>query len=116
LHFGFGAAMSACVNYVALNGDNFVVGRWSGAASLGLYNRAYTLMNLPFTYAASVMSGVLFPAFAYVQGEPVRLRRGYLLTTQITAVIAAPSMATMAVAAPHLVRALYGPQWSGVVI
>ncbi len=115
-HFGLGAAVSGCVNYVALNGDNFVIGRWIGAASLGLYSRAYALMNLPFTYAASVMSGVLFPVFAQVQGQPARLRRGYLLTTQLTAMIAAPSMGTMAIAAPHLVTSLYGSQWAGVVV
>ena len=73
-------------------------------------------MNLPFTYAASVMSSVLFPAFAEVQGEPVRLRRGYLLMTQIVAMIAAPMMATLVVVAPHLVRSLYGPKWAGAVM
>jgi PST family polysaccharide transporter len=114
-HFGFGATLSSTVNYVALNGDNFIVGRSIGTASLGLYNRAYLLMNLPFTYAASVMSSVLFPAFAEVQGDSERLRRGYLLMTRIMAMISAPMMVTLAVVAPHLVRSLYGPQWSGTV-
>jgi PST family polysaccharide transporter len=115
LHFGLGAAMNGCVNYVALNGDNFVVGRWLGAASLGLYSRAYGLMNLPFTSTARVLSVVLFPAFAEVQGDKARLQRGYLLMTRLTAMIAAPSMATLAIAAPHFVRGVYGPQWIGVV-
>jgi O-antigen/teichoic acid export membrane protein len=115
LHFGLGAAMSGWVNYLALNGDNFVVGRSMGAASLGLYSRAYALMNLPYMYAANVMSSVLFPAFAQAQGEPARLRRGYLLMTRVTAMIAAPAMSTLAIAAPHLVRSLYGPNWIGVV-
>ncbi len=29
--------------------------------------------------------------------------------------VAAPAMTTMAIAAPHFVRGLYGPQWIGVV-
>ena len=74
LHFGFGSAANGMVNYIALNADNFVVGRWIGAAGLGLYNRAYTLMNVPYTYGASVMSSVLFPALARVQHEPARVR------------------------------------------
>lgn len=115
LNFGFGASVSACINYVALNADNFVVGRWMGASSLGLYNRAYSLMNLPHTYAASAISGVLFPAFAKVQTETARLRRAYLLATRFTAMLAASAMVTMAIAAPHLVRGLYGPRWIGVV-
>jgi PST family polysaccharide transporter len=115
LRFGVGAAMSGWVNYVALNGDNFVVGRWIGAASLGLYSRAYALMNLPYTYAAAVMTSVLVPAFAEAQGDPARLRRGYLLTTRVVAMIAAPAMGTLAIAAPHLVRSVYGARWIGVV-
>jgi PST family polysaccharide transporter len=116
LRFGFGAAVSGAANYAALNGDNFIVGRWIGVASLGLYERAYFLMNLPYTCVANVLSGVMFPAFARVQNDPAALRTGYLLVTQITAMIAAPAMATMAVAAPHLVPALYGPRWTGLVV
>jgi O-antigen/teichoic acid export membrane protein len=116
LHFGVGSAAVAGVNYLALNGDNFVVGRWAGVTSLGLYTRAYTLMNLPYTYASSVVSAVLFPAFAQVQSDAARLRRAYLTLTQLTATIAAPAMGTLAIAAPHLVRTLYGPQWTGVAV
>ena len=116
LSFGVGATLSSCVNYVARNGDYFVVGRSMGAASLGLYSRAYGLMNLPHTYAANVMSRVMFPAFAQVQGERVRLLRAYLLLTELTAMVAAPSMVTLAIVAPHFVRSLYGPQWNGVVV
>jgi len=115
LQFGVGAGMSTWVNYLALNADNFIVGRALGAASLGLYARAYNLMNLPYTYVASVMSGVLFPAFAQLQDDMPRLRRGYLLVTQVTALVAASSMGTLAIAAPHLVRTLYGGRWMGVV-
>jgi O-antigen/teichoic acid export membrane protein len=115
LHFGTGSTMSVLGNYIALNGDNFVVGRWMGTASLGLYARAYNLMGLSYTYTAAVMSSVLLPAFAQLQAEPERLRRAYLLSTQLTAVVAAPFMVGLAVAAPHLVSSLYGPQWRGAV-
>jgi O-antigen/teichoic acid export membrane protein len=116
LHFGVGSSAAAFVNYLAVNGDSFVVGRWLGPSSLGLYNRSYALMNLPYSYVASVMSSVLFPALARVQEEPDRLRRAYLILTQLTAMIAAPAMGILAVGAPHLVRTLYGPQWNGVVV
>jgi O-antigen/teichoic acid export membrane protein len=81
-----------------------------------LYTRAYGLMNLPHTYAASVVSSVLFPAFSQVQGDPARLRRGYLLATAVTAMVAAPALGTLAVAAPHLVVAVYGAEWAGAVV
>ena len=116
LHYGVGAGANSTVNYLALNADNFIVGRLLGATSLGLYGRAYNLMNLPYTYAASVMSGVLFPAFARIQEDMPRLRRGYLTMTKLTAVVAGPSMCALGIVAPFLVPALYGPQWTGVVV
>ena len=116
LDFGVGSALGAVVNYIALNGDNFIVGRALGAASLGLYNRAYTLMNVPYTYAASAMSAVLFPAFAQIQEEPARLQRGYLLATRLAGIVAAPTLGTLAIGAPYFVPALFGPQWDGAIV
>ena len=116
LDFGVGSALGAVVNYMALNGDNFVVGRTLGAASLGLYNRAYMLMNVPYTYAASAMTAVLFPAFAQIQDERARLQRGYLLLTRLAGIVAAPTLGTLAIGAPHVVPALFGPQWTGAVV
>ena len=116
LRFGLGAAISRTVNFAALQGDKVVAGRWMGAASLGLYERAYALMQLPTTYVAVVMTGVLFPALAQVQDEPARLRRGYLVATQFTALIAAPAMVGIMVSAPYLVPVLYGPKWDGAVV
>jgi PST family polysaccharide transporter len=115
LTFGLGSAGVSVVSYVALNGDNYVVGRWIGAANLGLYGRAYALMNTPYLYAANVMSGVLFPAFSRVQNEPARLRRAYLVATRLTATIAAPILVALAIASPHLIVGIYGPHWGGVV-
>jgi O-antigen/teichoic acid export membrane protein len=115
-HFGFGSTLINCTNYLARNGDNFVVGRWMGAASLGFYSRAYNLMSLPHTYAASVMTSVLFPIFAQEQGNQPRVRRAYLLLTELTAMVAGPAMATIAIAAPYLVLSVYGPRWAGVVV
>lgn len=116
LRFGAGATANGFVNYAAINGDNFIIGRSLGASDLGLYSRAYTLMNLPHTYTASLISGVLFSAFAQVQAEKERLRRGYLIASRVTSLSAAPVMAGMIVAAPHLVRGLYGAAWDGTVL
>lgn len=116
LNYGVGMSMATWANYLARNGDNFVIGRYVGTESLGLYNRAYSLMNLPFTHVASVMSSVLFPALSQLQEEPVRLQRAYLMMTRLTAAVSAPVMGTMAIAAPHLIVSVYGPQWKGTVL
>ena len=116
LHVGVGAHLNGCVNYVALNADNFVIGRILGPASLGLYVRAYALMNIPLTHGARVMTSVLFPALSRVQNDMEVLRRAFLLVTKLTAMIAAPAMVTLGVLAPHLIPSVYGSQWVGVVV
>jgi O-antigen/teichoic acid export membrane protein len=73
-------------------------------------------MNLPFTYAAGVMSAVLFPTLSQLQEDPARLQRAYLLMTRLTATVSAPVMGTMAITAPHLIVSVYGPQWNGTVV
>jgi PST family polysaccharide transporter len=113
--FGVGASLSSVFNYLAINGDDFIVGRVLGATSLGLYSRAYGLMKLPHIYVGTVMTRVMFPVFADAQHDQARLQRGYLLLTEVTATVAAPALATLAVVAPYMVPSVYGPQWTGVV-
>ncbi len=116
LGFGAGVSLNNVVNYAARNGDNLVVGRWLGAAALGLYGRAYNLMTLPLTYLGAATHQVLFPAMSEIQHDRERLGRAYLTAVQLSALAAAPVMAGMAVAAPHMVAALYGPAWTGMVL
>ncbi len=115
VRFGAGSAVATCVNYVAVSSDNLVAGRMLGPSALGLYSRAYALMNVPHTYGSSVMSSVLFPALARLQHDAARLRKSYLVVTRVMSSIAAPAMITLAVAAPYVVTGLYGPRWAGVV-
>jgi len=115
VHFGGGMTAGGLANYVALNGDYFVVGRVLGAAPLGLYTRAYHLMNLPLSHLAQVLSQVLLPAYSRVQDDRERLARGYLASVYLVFVFAAPIMAFIVLAAPRLVPFLYGEKWTGVV-
>jgi PST family polysaccharide transporter len=116
MHLGVGSTLNNLLSYIAVNGDNLLVGRLMGATSLGLYSRAYNLMSVPHSYTSTVIAPVLFPAFAQIHTESDRLRRAYLIITELMAVVAAPLMVGMAVAAPHLVAALYGPQWIGTTV
>ncbi len=114
--FGAGATLNGTVAYFGRNADTIVVGRVLGEAALGLYGRAYGLMLLPTMHLSRVMSAVLFPAFSAMRGDTVRLRRAYLSLVQLTALLTAPTMSGIIVAAPHLFVGLYGPAWAGAVI
>lgn len=109
--FGSGMLGSFLVNYWVRNGDNLLVGRFCGAAPLGLYSRSYALMVLPVNQVNTVLSPVLFPALSLVQNSKSELRRIFLFANQAIAVIAFPLMFGLAVVADDFVHVLWGDRW-----
>ncbi len=114
---GFGVSVSAngAVNYIARNGDNFVVGRTLGPAALGIYSRAFNLMMMPLNYVTGAFFTTLVPVFAGLQDQQRRMGKGFLMSVQLSAIIVAPVAGVMLVAAPHLILGLYGEKWAAAV-
>src|SRR5215510_2788282 len=113
LTFGVGSSLSTLANYAAVNGDYFVVGRWLGATALGLYSRAFQLMTLPMAQFTSVIASVLFPVYSMIQDEDARLRRAYLNSVSLSAIIVTPALVTLGVAAPEIMSGIFGSEWTG---
>jgi O-antigen/teichoic acid export membrane protein len=114
LAYGGGHTLAQLANSVAVMGDNVVVGRYLGAAALGLYGRAYQLVSVPATLFGQVANEVLFPAMAAVQHDRAALRRVYGTGTAILAIVALPISVLCAVTSAQLVLVLLGPQWLGL--
>ena len=55
--------------HVAYNADKVLLGRFWGAEALGIYSRAYQLINLPVDGLNSAISQVALPALARVQDD-----------------------------------------------
>jgi O-antigen/teichoic acid export membrane protein len=92
------------------------VGRWLGAAALGIYGRAYRLMVLPATVFGKIVNRVLFPVMAQVQNEQERLASGYERALAIVALFSLPVSVIMWIVAPEFIPVLLGPQWTAVVL
>jgi PST family polysaccharide transporter len=116
LGFGVGLTLSRLTHYATQNLDRFVVGRWLGAAPLGLYTRAYELLTVSNETFAQVLGRVLFPAFSKMQDEPKRLRSAYLRAVSTVSLVAFPIFTGLSVAAPEAVRFVFGPQWDAAVL
>lgn len=112
--YGAAATLNQVVNGVARNADNLLVGRMLGPAALGVYARAFNLMTLPLAAVGDVMWHVLLPAMADVRDDRDRLGRAWLAAVQASALAAAPLMAGLAAAAPHIAAGVYGPAWTGM--
>ena len=116
LHFGFGHSMAQIGQLLSQQGDNMVVGRWLGAAPLGVYGRAYNLMVMPATAFGRIVNRVLFPVMAQVQDERHRLANAYERTAAIVALLSLPLSTFLWVVAPELIPIVLGPAWGAVVL
>jgi PST family polysaccharide transporter len=116
LSFGLGHSMAQLGTVVSQQGDNLVVGRWLGAAALGIYGRAYNLMVLPATAFGRIINRVLFPVMAQVQDEPDRLAGSYERALALVALISLPVSVVLWVVAPEFIPLLLGSAWISVVL
>jgi len=106
---------SSTLNFAAVQGDDILLGRWLGAASLGLYQIAYRISNAVATEVTHVISGVTFPAYSKLQSRPDALRRAFLDTLSVTMSLVVPLAAAIALFIPQFVHYIIGDKWLGIV-
>lgn len=109
--FSGGALGFNVVNYWGRNADNFLVGRFLGAAELGFYGRAYNLMLLPVSQVSQVLGRVMMPALSGIKNDHARAARGYTRAVTLVDAMAVPILVGLAATAPALVPLLWGPRW-----
>lgn len=115
MYFGTGFTIARIANYLALQGDNIVTGRWLGPQALGLYGRAYQLMAMPANLFGQVLDQVLFPVMAKVQDDTKRLTTAYNRGISAIALIVLPASIHMIILAPEIIDFLLGSTWVEVV-
>lgn len=93
---------------------DFFVGRMIGANSLGTYNLAYELANLPTTEIGAPINRALLPGFAKMHG-PAEVSSAYTNAVGILALVALPIAAGMHALAPYLIPVMLGNKWLDVV-
>ena len=112
LWFGGTITLNNVVCYIAYNADKVLLGRFWGADALGIYGRAYQLINLPTENLNSTLGIVAFPALSRVQHDPKRLRRYFLQGYSLILAITVPITIECALFSDDVIRVALGPQWS----
>jgi len=115
LRYGANLTGASFVTYFAQNMDNLLVGRFLGSASLGFYNLAYNLLVLPISNISGVVGRVMFPALSIIQHDKQLVRHAYVRANRYIGAISFPLMIWVLVAAPQLIRVVYGPKWVSVI-
>jgi O-antigen/teichoic acid export membrane protein len=116
LRFSLSVSAARMLDNLSLQSDRLLIGRYLGAASLGLYGLARTLIRVPLRYFLNVTDELLLPGLAVLQGEPERAREYYLTTLRIELTILGPAVIFAAVFAADLSRLLYGPSWDRAAV
>ncbi|MET4591937.1 lipopolysaccharide biosynthesis protein [Arthrobacter sp. 754] len=116
LTYGFPVAGSNLLARLIFDIDYLIIGRMLGAQALGFYILAFRLPELLIINVFFVLSSVMFPLYARVRNEPVRLQNGYLKSVQMQALYGVTAGVGLAVVAPALVPVLFGDQWDAAVL
>jgi PST family polysaccharide transporter len=111
IRFGGTLTLNGFIVYLAYNVDKVLLGRVWGAEVLGLYSRAYQLMNLSTEGLNSAVSQVALPALARLQGDPQRRRRYFLQGYKAFLAIAMPVTVATWLFAEDIVGTLLGQGW-----
>ncbi len=95
--------------YVSL--DTFLLGRWSGATSLGYYSVAQQLADMPLEKISTIANDVALPAYAELSADKRGAAQLMLETIRTHATVGFPIFWGLAAVANTAVPVLFGAKW-----
>jgi O-antigen/teichoic acid export membrane protein len=99
------------VNPLSSNVGFLPIGRLLGSSALGFYSMAWDLLRFVPDRVFRVAGRVAFPTFCHLQDQTDRLARAYLNFCGYLSRIVLPIVLCATIAAPELLRTIYGPKW-----
>jgi PST family polysaccharide transporter len=111
IHFGGTVTLNIVIVYIAYNLDKVLVGRFWGANALGIYGRAYQLINLPSDSIVGAVGGVALSALSRVRDDHNLLRRYFLKGYKLVLTLTVPVTVYCGLFAEDIVLILLGPKW-----
>jgi O-antigen/teichoic acid export membrane protein len=102
------------VNYFARNADNFLVGKYYGEATLGLYDRAYKFLYMARRLINSILGPVLFPSLINAKSKGEDIRSHFLDILGMINVINICIALPLILLAKPITLFLWGKSWLGV--
>jgi O-antigen/teichoic acid export membrane protein len=113
--FGKWIVGSGIIGFLLNQGDDIFVGKMLGVTSLGIYQMAYLLSNLPATEITHVISQVTFPAYSKLQNNIPKLRSLFLKVLRLTIFFSAPIAGGIFILIPEFIRLVMGTKWMPMV-
>lgn len=115
LKFGGHITVSYFVGYLSRNLDRILIGKIAGAASLGLYSRAFTLFMQPLTQVKAPITRLALPVLSSLKNDPKRYQNYFAKLLDLSVSIALPISVYCFLESEFLIRTLLGPDWMDAV-
>lgn len=93
----------------------FFLGGIYTPSTLGYYDQAQKLKELPLSSTMSAVQSVVFPALSKVRDDAPKLAESYRQVAMMTAFVLFPVMVGLSAVAPDLFAALLEPKWRPTV-
>lgn len=116
LYFGGGFTIAKLFNYLALQGDNIVTGRYLGPDALGIYSRAYSIMVKPVSLIGDSIDKALFPAMAARQNQRDRLIEAFINGSKMISFLCIPISCALVLSSKEIVHVMLGIKWNDTII
>ncbi len=111
LRFGADVSGFDLIQYVTRNLDRMLIGRFCGAASLGLYTRALQLAMMPIDQFRMVFWDVGLPPLSALQSDSNGYRRFYSTLLSLMTFVYMPVIVFVAIRSEDVIRLLLGEAW-----
>ncbi|HRQ61730.1 MAG TPA: MOP flippase family protein, partial [Alphaproteobacteria bacterium] len=72
------------------NADNILIGKFLGVQALGFYTLAWQICIIPMQRLSPVLSRILFPLYARMQGQKDELQTYYTMSLRAISLVACP--------------------------
>jgi O-antigen/teichoic acid export membrane protein len=108
-------SLGSLLNYLVENIDDFLVGSLTNTHELGIYHNAYSMSHKTnYQLAKSVHYGTI-PVYSKISDELSRLKRAFLKSLGVTAVIIALTSAPFLLFPQQIVQIFLGEKWLEVI-
>ena len=109
--FGGTITLNGLVVYLAYNLEKVLLGRYWGPAAVGIYGRAYQLVNIPTENLNTAAGGVAFAALSRLQNDPQRFKSYFLKGYSLVLALTMPITIISSLFAGDLILVVLGPKW-----
>lgn len=118
LSYGGRSSFVGFLEFLYKSMDTFFIGRFLGAASLGLFNRVKIIVDLPLYYIGSNFGKVLFPLFSSLNSanNDGRLRKGFLDSLLLLTIMLMPMTVLVSASSELVIAVLLGEQWMSALV